>query len=88
MRYGTKHGEIDDTVLQVKCNDHDTGVRDNNYHDQDNGVFDGGDDHDADDVDDDDAFFFEELLHHVEPRVLSSMGTHKGLDNMEILDKS
>jgi hypothetical protein len=50
------------------------------------GVFD-RDDHDIDD-DDDDDFDFEELLRHVEPHVLNSMGTDRGLDNMEILEKS
>jgi hypothetical protein len=48
----------------------DTGVGDNNS----NGVFD-GDDHDADD---DDDFDYQELLCHIEPRVLSSMGTREG----------
>jgi hypothetical protein len=38
--------------------------------------------------DDDDDFDYEELLHHVEPQVLNSMGTDRGLDNMEILEKS
>jgi hypothetical protein len=60
-----------------------TRVGDDNSHDQDDGVFD-GDDHD---IDDDDDFDFEELLHHVEPHVLNSMGTDRGLDNMEILEK-
>jgi hypothetical protein len=54
-----------------------------NSHDQDDGVFDGDDDG----IDDDD-FDYEELLHHVEPQVLNSMGTDRGLDNMEILEKS
>jgi hypothetical protein len=38
--------------------------------------------------DGDDDFDYEELLHHVEPQVLNSMGTDRGLDNMEILEKS
>jgi hypothetical protein len=71
----TKHGEIDDTLHEV-----DTGVGDNNS----DGVFD-GDDHDAA-VDDD--FGFEELLRHVEPHMLSSMGTQRGLSNIDILEKS
>jgi hypothetical protein len=71
----TKHGEIDDTLHKV-----DTGVGDNNY----DGIFD-GDDHDAADADD---FDYQELLCHIEPHVLSSMGTQRGLSNMDILDKS
>jgi hypothetical protein len=71
----TKHGEIDDTLHKV-----DTGVGDNNS----DGVFD-GDDHDAAD---DDDFDYQELLCHVEPHVLSSMGTQRGLFNMDILEKS
>ena len=39
----TEHGEIDDTLLQVECNEYDTGVGDNNS--RNDGVFDGGDDH-------------------------------------------
>jgi hypothetical protein len=57
-----KHVEIDDTLHEV-----DRRVGDNNS----NGVFD-GDDHDA--VVDDD-FDYQELLHHVELKVLTSMGT-------------
>jgi hypothetical protein len=76
----TKHGEIDDTLLKV-----DTWVGDTNSHGQDNGVFD-GDDHDAAVADDD--FDIQELLCHIEPQVLSSMGTQRGLDNMDILEKS
>jgi hypothetical protein len=57
-----KHVEIDDTLHEV-----DTRVGDNNS----NGVFD-GDDHDV--VVDDD-FDYQELLHHVELKVLTSMGT-------------
>jgi hypothetical protein len=45
----------------------DTGVGDNNY----DGVLD-GDDHDATAADD---FDYQQLLRHVEPQVLSSMGT-------------
>jgi hypothetical protein len=60
-------------------------VRDDNSHYQDGGVFDGAD-HSIDD--DDDDFDYEELLHHVESQVLNSMGTDRGLDNMEILEKS
>jgi hypothetical protein len=77
----TSHDEIDDALLEVDIG----GVRDDNSHDQDDGVFD-GDDHGIDD--DDDDFDYEELLHHVEPHVLNSMGTDRGLDNMEILEKS
>jgi hypothetical protein len=62
------------------------GVGDDNSHDQDYGVFD-GDDHGIDN-DDDDDFDFEELLRHIKPHVLNSMGTDGGLDNMEILEKS
>jgi hypothetical protein len=76
----TTHGEIDNALLKV-----DTwGVGDDNSHGQDDGVFD-GDDHGIDD--DNDDFDYEELLHHVEPHVLNSMGSDRGLDNMEILEK-
>jgi hypothetical protein len=71
-----KHDEIDDTLHEV-----DTGVGDNNS----DFVFD-GDDPDAPAADDD--FEYEELLRHVEPHVLNSMGTDRGLDNMKILEKS
>jgi hypothetical protein len=71
----TKHGEIDDTLHEV-----DTGVGDNNSDD----VFDGND---LDIVAADD-FDYQELLRHVEPQVLSSMGTERGLSNMDILEKS
>jgi hypothetical protein len=57
-------------------------VRDDNSHYQDGGVFDGVD-HGIDD-----DFDYEELLCHVEPQMLNSMGTDRGLDNMEILEKS
>jgi hypothetical protein len=70
-----KHGEIDDTLHEV-----DTQIGDNNS----DGVFD-EDDHDI--VADDD-FDYQELLHHIEPQVLSSMGTQRGLSNMDILEKS
>jgi hypothetical protein len=70
-----KHGEIDDTLHEV-----DIGVGDNNF----DGVFD-GDDHDV--VDDND-FDYQELLRHVEPQVLSSIGTQRGPSNMDILEKS
>jgi hypothetical protein len=73
------HGEIDDALLEVDIG----GVGDDNSHDQDDGVFD-GDDHDIDD----DDFDYKELLRHVEPHVLNSMGIDRGLDNMEILEKS
>ena len=75
----TTHGEIDDALLEVDIG----GVGDDNSHYQDGGVFDGVD-HDIDD----DDFDYEELLRHVEPQVLNSMGTDRGLDNMEILEKS
>jgi hypothetical protein len=71
----TKHGEINDTLHKV-----DTRVEDNNS----DGVFD-GDDHDATT---DDDFDYQELLRHVEPQVLSFMGTQRGLSNMDILEKS
>jgi hypothetical protein len=71
----TKHGEIDDTLHEV-----DTGVGDNIS----DGVFDGDDPHAADD----DDFDYQELLCHIESHVLSSMGTQRGLSNMDILDKS
>jgi hypothetical protein len=74
----TTHGEIDDALLEVDTG----GVRDDNSHDQDDGGFD-GDDHGIDD----DDFDCEELLCHVEPHVLNSMGTDRGLDNIEILVK-
>jgi hypothetical protein len=76
----TSHGEINDALLEVNTG----GVGDDNSHDQDDGVFD-GDDHG---IDDDNDFDFEELLRHVEPHVLNSMGTDRGLDNMKILEKS
>jgi hypothetical protein len=65
----------DDTLHEV-----DRGVGNNNS----NGVFD-GDDHDAAA---DDDFDYQELLRHVEPQVLSSMGTQRELSNMDILEKS
>jgi hypothetical protein len=57
----------------------DTVVEDNNS----DGVFE-RDDHDAA-VDDD--FDYQELICHVEPQVLSSMDTQRGLSNMDILEK-
>ncbi len=77
----TTHGEIDNALLEVDRGE----VRDDNSHYQDRGVFDGAD-HGIDD--DDDDFDYEELLRHVEPQVLNSMGTDRGLDNMELLEKS
>jgi hypothetical protein len=77
----TTHGEIDNALLEVDTG----GVGDGNSHDQDDGVFD-GDDHGIDD--DDNDFDYEELLRHIEPHVLNSMGTDRGLDNIEILEKS
>jgi hypothetical protein len=70
-----KHGEINDTLHEV-----DTGVGDNNS----DGVF------DEDDLDatDDDDFDYQEILCHVEPQMLSSMGTQRRLSNMDILEKS
>jgi hypothetical protein len=68
----TKHGEIDDTLYEV-----DTEVGDNNS----DGVFDGDDP----DAAADDDFDNQELLRHVEPQVLSFMGTERGLSNMDIL---
>jgi hypothetical protein len=82
----TTHGEIDDALLEVDTG----GVGDDNSHNLDDDVFD-GDDHGIDGDDhgiDDDDFDYEELLHHVEPHVLNSMGTDRGLDNMKILKKS
>jgi hypothetical protein len=70
-----QHGEIDDTLHKV-----DTGVGDNNS----DGVFDGDDPDDAAD----DDFDYQELLCHVERHVLSSMGTERGLSNMDTLEKS
>jgi hypothetical protein len=58
----------------------DTWVGDNNS----DGVFD-GDDHD---IATDDDFDYQELLHYVKPHMLSSMGTQRGLSNMDILEKS
>jgi hypothetical protein len=72
----TKHGEIDDTLHEV-----DAEVGDNNS----DGVFDGDD---PDTVDDDNDFDYQELLRHVEPQVLSSIGTKRGLSNIDILEKS
>jgi hypothetical protein len=74
------HGEIDNALLEVQRGE----VRDDNSHYQDGGVFDGADHG----IDDDDDFDYEELLYHVEPQVLNSMGTDRGLDNIEILEKS
>jgi hypothetical protein len=74
------HGEIDNALIEVDRGE----VRDDNSHYQDGGVFDGAD-HGIDD--DDDDFDYEELLRHVEPQVLNSMGTDRGLNNMEILEK-
>jgi hypothetical protein len=71
----TTHGEADDTLHEV-----DTRVGDNNSDD----VFYGDDPHAIDD----DDFDYQELLHHIEPHVLSSMGTQRGLSNMDILEKS
>jgi hypothetical protein len=76
----TSYDEIDDALLEVDTG----GVGDDNSYDQDDGVFD-GDDHG---IDDDDDFDYEELLHYVEPHVLNSMRTDRGLNNMEILEKS
>jgi hypothetical protein len=72
----TKHGEIDDTLHEV-----DTEIGDNNS----DVVFDGDN---PDTAADDDDFDYQELLHHVKPHVLSSMGTERGLSNMDILEKS
>jgi hypothetical protein len=71
----TEHSDIDDTLQEV-----DTGVGDNNS----DGIFDG---HDHD-ITDDDNFDYYELLCHIEPQVLSSVGTQSGLSNMDILEKS
>jgi hypothetical protein len=73
------HGEIDNALLEVDRGE----VRDDNSHYQDEGAFDGADYG----IDDDDDFDYEELLCHVEPQGLDSMGTDRGLDNMEILEK-
>jgi hypothetical protein len=70
-----KHGEIDDTLHEVH-----TRVGDNNF----DGVFDRDDPHAAAD----DDFDYQELLQHVKPHMLSSMGTQRGLSNMNILEKS
>jgi hypothetical protein len=58
----------------------ETGVGINNF----DGVFDGDDP----DAADDDDFDYQELLYHVDPHVLSSMGTQRRLSNMDILEKS
>jgi hypothetical protein len=71
----TKHVKIDDILHAVN-----TGVGDNNS----DGVFE-GEDHDAAA---DDDFDYQELLRHVEPYVLSSTWTHRGISNMDILQKS
>jgi hypothetical protein len=75
----TTHGEIDNALLEVDKGE----VRNDNSHYQDGGVFDG-----ADHGIDDDDFDYEELLRHVKPQVLNSMGTDRRLDNMKILEKS
>jgi hypothetical protein len=77
----TTHGEIDNALLELDRGE----VRDDNSHYQDGGVFDGVN-HGIDD--DDDDFDYEELLRHIKPQVLNSMGTNRGLDNMKILEKS
>jgi hypothetical protein len=77
----TTRGEIDNALLKVDRGE----VRDDNSHYQDGDVFDGAD-HGIDD--DDDDFDYEELLRHVEPQVLNSMETDRGLDNIKILEKS
>jgi hypothetical protein len=71
----TNHGEIDDTLHEV-----DTWVGYNNS----DGVFDGDDP----DAAADDDFDYQELLRHIEPHVLSAMGTERGLSNIDILEKS
>jgi hypothetical protein len=76
----TTHGEIDNALLVVDRGE----VRDDNSHYQDGGVFDGADHG----IDDDDDFDYEELLRHVEPQVLDSIWTDRGLDNMKTLEKS
>jgi hypothetical protein len=75
----TAHFEIDNALLEVDRGE----VRDDNSYYQDGGVFDG-----ADHGIDDDDFDYEELLRHIEPQVLNSMGTDRGLDNIKILEKS
>jgi hypothetical protein len=75
------HDEIDNALFEVDRGE----VRDDNSHYRDGGVFDGAG-HGIDD--DDDDFDYEELLRHIEPQVLNSMGIDRGLDNMEILEKS
>jgi hypothetical protein len=77
----TAHGEIYNALLEVDRGEDG----DDNSHYQDGGVFDGAN-HGIDD--DDDDFDYEELLSHVEPQVLNSMRIDRGLDNMEILEKS
>jgi hypothetical protein len=77
----TTYGKIDNALLEVDRGE----IIDDNSHYPDGGVFDGAD-HGIDDGDDD--FDYEELLRHLEPQVLNSMGTDRGLDNMEILEKS
>jgi hypothetical protein len=77
----TTHGGIDNALVEVDRGE----VRDDNSHYQDGGVFDGVD---PGIDDDDDDFDYEELLRHVEPQVLNSMGTDRGLNNIEILEKS
>jgi hypothetical protein len=76
----TAHFEIDNALLEVDRGE----VRDDNSYYQDGGVFDGADHG----IDDDDDFDYEELLRHIEPQVLNSMGTDRGLDNIKILEKS
>jgi hypothetical protein len=44
--------------------------------------------YDDPDVATDDDFDYQELLRQVKPQVLSSMGTERGLSNMDILEKS
>ena len=76
----TTYGEIDEPHEVEIEDDKEVG-----YNVDQGNMNSGGDNQDDQD---DDEFDYEELLRHVEPQVLSYMGTHKGLDNMEILENS
>ena len=80
----TSHGKKD--MSQVDCPDA-VEVGCNTYHPSMNlDTVDHNDDND--DEEDDILFDFEELLRHVEPQVLTSMGVERGLDNMKVLEKA
>jgi hypothetical protein len=64
------------------------GEIDDTLHKVDIGVGDGVFGGDDPDTTDDDDLDYQELLPHVEPQLLSSIGTRRGLSNMDILEES